>query len=334
MSCGDNNEGLTALFYKTQNVCLSEKVCDVNDIIQAPSDFNIIGKNFIFIEPKLDTMLSIYNIEYKNHTKILTKGQGPNEMIDIQSIEIGQNDNEVSVYDVLTKKMFLIDLSTKSIRKDSLFEQLKDSLDISCMSYHNSLSIYTLVNNDKHFCLVNDSIYISFGDMNFAPDINPKTLSNVILGYSKLSKQNQKIVWASMFGDIIEIFDYSDLRNIKLVKSIVLNIPDVDFMGSLLGSTNLGVMSLTYSDKFIYALYSGKTLNLLKQIVSGGETYKLKIGQNILIFDWNGNPIKRINVDKDVFSICYDNITDTLYCLGLDEQGDFAIFKMSNNNLE
>lgn len=70
-----------------------------------------------------------------------------------------------------------------------------------------------------------------------------------------------------------------------------------------------GFLSLSGNKRHVFALYSEDTMNKV--------SYKSK---NILVFDWDGNPIHRIELDEYVSLITVNNTT--LYTLSEDNEGN------------
>lgn len=69
---------------------------------------------------------------------------------------------------------------------------------------------------------------------------------------------------------------------------------------------------VTVTDEHVFALYSGKSGAL-----DGSTVPDVKSG--VRIFDWDGNPLALVNVDRELTSIAYDQRTKRLYALDLDE---------------
>lgn len=70
-----------------------------------------------------------------------------------------------------------------------------------------------------------------------------------------------------------------------------------------------GFISSTASDKYIYVLYSGKSLNV-KSLDELTEAY---LSKYVYVFDWKGNPVKKYELDQEVRSIAIDQNDATLY---------------------
>ena len=91
--------------------------------------------------------------------------------------------------------------------------------------------------------------------------------------------------------------------------------------GTLDFHTKMGVTSLAATDEYIYALYNER--NLKEAIKNRNNAF---FTNKILLFTWEGEPYKIVEVDKQIKSITYDKKNDVLLCLGLNENLDYAVY--------
>jgi hypothetical protein len=83
-------------------------------------------------------------------------------------------------------------------------------------------------------------------------------------------------------------------------------------------------MSVATSEDHIYILYSGKkpASNTRDDRVSAALT------NIIYVLDWNGNPLKRYQIDKYLRSIAIDGKTNTLYGSSYEENPSLISYKL------
>ena len=67
-------------------------------------------------------------------------------------------------------------------------------------------------------------------------------------------------------------------------------------------------------------MYSGKKINYL-------SPYDALQSNKIYVFDWEGNPIKRFELDKEVRSIAIDEKNNILYAGAIDKEGELSLIK-------
>jgi hypothetical protein len=127
-----------------------------------------------------------------------------------------------------------------------------------------------------------------------------------------------------MSGEAIEIYDYSDLKHIKLVKQFTGITPFISINNNIPAfsvKSKLGFMSLTCNDNYIYALYSD---NYFYDFTKKGEDALMC--NKILVYDWEGMPIKILQTDKNIRSISCNEKYNRVFCVGHDNNKDSKIF--------
>lgn len=315
------------LFERNEDVSLLSYNSEVIDSLMSPDSFISAGDYLIFSEPKLPYLLSSYNIKTHAFKRFLRKGQGVDEAINIQTLGKLSNDNSFYAHDVISQSIFLLSINdlSETIEKDSLTA----SYNVSSLAYDDNIAFYMIVGDSARFIVKNDNDFIPIGEMPKVDDILPQVLSQTLQGPSLISFKNKKIVWFSVYGDVMEIYNYSKPNNIYLEKSTVLNLPlfskeSERNSGVLSLDTKLSVSSITSDEKYIYALYNE---NLLKDAAE--KTDDIFYCNKILVFDWEGTPIKVLNVDKKIRSITFRNEDNQLYCLGLEESLNPTIYYLS-----
>ena len=80
--------------------------------------------------------------------------------------------------------------------------------------------------------------------------------------------------------------------------------------------------SITTNNNFIYVLYSGNSvMDLINQAIKQEAFYDSK---KILVFDWDGIPIKQLNVDHEIRCIRFDNKDQKLYGIELNDDSEYS----------
>ncbi|MCQ2975333.1 MAG: TolB-like 6-bladed beta-propeller domain-containing protein [Bacteroidales bacterium] len=324
VSCGSKKETFNDYFTNEKSINLTNEIEELIDIIQKPYSICYIDSNFIISNTDCDSLVTIYNMRNQQTKNLFHKGFGPNEILNEPYISNGKNSNELLVLDNLSGKLYNIDLENDySINQDTTFttrcEQIlyDDTLQFSCLSAKEYQYELTTPNELKYF-----------GDVRKIFNNDSIEVENVLGGFSTISQKNKKICLGWIIGDILEIFDYSNINDIKLSKSLILNFPKMEMEEMIFGNINIGINSITSNDDYIFALYSGNKLSIVEQMVDESEILLCK---NILVFDWEGNPIIKFSLDKKVKSIYYSKETNLLYCLGINEQGAYSIFTFDIN---
>jgi hypothetical protein len=116
VSCQESKTLLIDYFDTIQEYELKEIVkypCDSighSNIIFSHEDYIILS------EPKLDYLLSIYNMETQSFTRFLPKGKGPGELLDVQQIKLykDKNDSLFCVKSTFSKDVFVYTFNSDS----------------------------------------------------------------------------------------------------------------------------------------------------------------------------------------------------------------------------
>ena len=84
------------------------------------------------------------------------------------------------------------------------------------------------------------------------------------------------------------------------------------FMGKT-KETKKTFVGSAFTDDFIYLIYSGHK----PENRSESDRFKWQTGASIFVYDWNGNPVKKINLDRRINTIGVSNDNETIYSYDL-----------------
>lgn len=319
-SCSNDSKGFLGLFKIEEEINLETINEAYVDSVGRPEIIFSHNKNILIADPIMPKLLLNYNASDKTITRIFQKGLGRTELCSIHNIGHGRNNEEVFIYDLTAHSVYFLSPFTQCVEKDV---QIKPER-FCDVAYDNDLAFFLAIGEDKRFGLRYNNAISYFGDNISLDGLTPKVVSNILQGLCLLSSTNKKITWFSVYGDILEIYDYSNIDSIKLVKSHVSRLPLYDrYNGAMDIKSNFGIQSVTTDDNYIYAVYNGKTLQEMVQ--NKEEAFYTDM---ILVFDWNGNPIKVLKLNGLIRSITYDKIGNQIICIGLNDDSDNAIYSI------
>lgn len=313
------------LFAENQEVQLFEIKGYPMDSLQAPDMILGVGDYIILSEPKLNSLLSCYNYETAYFKRFLSKGQGANEVINVQTMGYCNNEKGFYVHDVMGQSVstFLLKDTFSILTKDAILPEER----ICSISYDDSLAFFTKAGTVKHFAVrTNLNKFIDFGNDIYLENKTPEAVTQILQGPSVVSPAKKRMAWFSVYGDVFEVYDFTDFENIRLIRSVVGTLPVFSTVGGMNSAalekeTKLGVSSVATNDQFLFALYNENTLE---------DAIKLKdevfYSNKILIFDWEGMPYKVLNLDKKIRSLSYWRNKNMIICLGLDTYLNPALY--------
>lgn len=136
-----------------------------------------------------------------------------------------------------------------------------------------------------------------------------------------LSPDERHAIAACLYTDQIEIIDLktktskliSGPENFKAEFKAYKNQGGEDVIQHT-EKSRLAFLNASVTDKYIYLLYSGK----------GNREHKSFYGEYIYVFDWNGNPVKKLTMSKSVLCIAVSQDDKVLYTF--DEASQYVLY--------
>jgi hypothetical protein len=321
ISCQENKRFLTDDFSYIENYSLIELTTYPVDSIGNPDFIFSYDDYIILAEPRLDYLISSYNTTTGVFKRFLKKGNGPNELLDIQQLNAYKNDTTFFIKSTFGKDIFLCVIS------DTLILNKIQIPDNSISLYFDGGWVISSQYGEKRFSLYYDESKspVEFGDSIVLDNCPQEIVSHVLMGLCTGNVNLKRFVWASFYGDIFEIYDYRG-NSVKLVSGIKRTLPIVSVERNqpvFSVDSKLGVVSITATDEHIYMLYNE---NLIKDYST--KKQNIMLSTKVLVYDWDGHPVKIINLDKPLRSISYNKKHNVIYCLGFDSNDGGKIFYM------
>ncbi len=297
-----------------------------NKYMLPPSTFSILDDRYlVLVNKKNHNIIHLYNIEKRELIKSFgNKGKGPGEYMGISDILYEKRNNRIFIYDATQKKFDIVNL-TDILRQKRFKPNMttKVSLDGGIPLRWEIINSDTLLATgglNKRLCFYNskfDTIktegYIP-GNFSDRKDIFKYLTSTDIVK----NDDEKKIAFGNRTNDILEIFRF----NGKIKKTI--HGPDINKPGWLASSSiPTGYFDLASSSKYIYCVYSGEKTNDKMDWIK-------TLGKNILIFNWEGKPIKKIELDHRIGDIVISEKNKTIYFIFYD--GDY--FRLGYHQLD
>jgi len=256
-------------------------------------------------------MIRIYDLDSHNCIRAFgIKGQGPGEFI--SCTQISYIDDTLMIYDGTLRRISYYSLKNVLSNKNPLPEKIKkispnaghatnlcwltkDTLVATGIFFKNQLCYYNKnLDTIKTASKLRNNVMTEFGKYRFTQT-------------SRIVKNQNKKKFAFVAvqeGDILELYDYAGtiittLHGPDLIKPAWIEKKNVfDRI-----SPYNGIASTPY---YIYAIYSG---------VIPGKDWLNAIGKNIHVFDWDGQPIKKIKSEYRICDMVYSEQRNTMYTI-------------------
>jgi len=294
------------------------------DVLMSSNRILLIDTILVVLENKRDKFLCLFDI---HSGKLIceggTKGRGPGELITPWTLFESNLDNSFIVFDATARRFnyFFIDsLIINPNFKPSI--RINLNIEYGMLSYPLFISDSILVSPG----IFSDGRLIFFDTQgNFikktgeipnkklhrnAPD---EIIQQAYQSVMSIDPNKEKIAILTRYSDRLELYNNEGIA-IKTVMGPIGFVPKF-IVGNAMGdailvqdqSTRFGYIEVVSDDKFIYALYSGKTRS--------ENPGKANFGKFIFKFDWNGNPISMYELDDLVLSITLDRKHNIIYGL-------------------
>ena len=323
----ENEEFFTEVYDTKGEIYISsEKTIDPNLI-------NILDDNIILGNSKAVPLIEIYDIKSREKTsEFLSKGNGPNEVLMAGNIQFVKSKDELLVADLFKGK--LLKYSLKDIRSNDnpkptivfklgdnsslLFDKLFQGMGNIVAESRDPRGRILLLDEDgaeKGYYLTypekekvdenlsdinNAKLYA--GSITISPSLDKIAMATYTAGMidiCKLEKDNIVPIWSynEFYPQGIEIMPMGETTAVAHTKK-----------------SRRGFASLSSSNKYIYALFSGKLF----------EDATNPYGEVIYVASWDGKETYKINVDKSINRLAVD-INDE-YIYGITSEMDIVRF--------
>lgn len=295
--------------------------------------------SFLIIECKTninDNSIHVFNkISGKYITSFGTIGSGPGELSDpVSRVTIDAKKRNIYICDLSKNKLVTFNLDKIINNKNNFYEEtelypeLKNNVAFFSITNNNFLAAYTAFENNSHRFVkgnLNDTISTYNQYIRLSEPEGYEHVEKSYFSYKSsiaVNPEGTKFVSATKSGLILETFDISG-NKIKpiAVKRFYEPVYEVSNRESkypfIIKNKNAveGTMGLRATNKYIY--------NLLN------ETSDPNIRNEIAVFDWEGNPVKKYVLDCNILSLSVDEKENKAYILSFNEEDlNFGYFDL------
>lgn len=261
-----------------------------------------------------------------------TKGLGPDEVLFLTTLNA--LNNNLYFWDINKKELVSVNPENYQRNYSVKIENDTSSLINAFKVFPLEEKLYAatgLVKNKRMALLNNEGkVITTFGD--YPKEDKNQVYTDVENGFayqSIIAYQPERHILAvgSREGESIAFYNLTNRRSPSLIKEYVCSYPSYKDSSTensqsvtFLPDNITGMVDMKSLDKYCICLFSGKTRK-------PGEAYEG--GRYILIFDWDGNPVKSIDLGRGYTNIAVNEADKELILLGNDPQTlDFNVYTM------
>lgn len=299
---------------------LLRQVSEFGDSLGSPSRLIVLDSTIIIIDNKPLTGFSsvqAYGASGIYLRSFGRQGQGPNEMLSPWQIFIDPaNKNNFWIFDLALYRLTEFSLNGKENNK---FITFKGGMPYSPILLKNGLI------ESPGFSLTKGrlAVYDTSGKMlKIIGEIPPGKKENVPVPVHQVAFQSvlkvkpdgSLLVLAVRYADMLEIYkpdgtlvkrvhgpvNKNPIYNVDLVNGSP--VMAIDTKNSIIGYTDIAL-----TNNYIYALFSGRTINEYHQ--------KAPYGNHVHVFNWKGEILKVYKTDSDLLTIAVSNDENRLYAV-------------------
>lgn len=304
--------------------CLSpESEIDLEEIgVFMPSSVLRYRNSLIIEKGQSDNVVDIYNFSTGEIIHCFRKGRGPGEVVMPSSLQAIAD--SLFLYDISRQRYYRLDLQHTISSGEEFTAEVNDFSRLDTTSFvrpfvmvrHNGGVFATgffpykcwFVGIDSDNKIVGGPGYLEYSAISEFPQESQATFH--ISSKFAISPDERRLICAHCYSaafSICELKEYSANETFRYVskREPLVFAPNSrsDPGISFAKNHSDGYIDVCADDEYIYLLYSGKPVS--------GDTPSY-VSTHLLLYDWNGNPLKRIELDKGVQSISLDS--GKLYC--------------------
>jgi hypothetical protein len=316
----DENITLFSKFPKEINISFKE-LCEYNKGI--PMSIHFVDSTLIIFNVSHEIESFFYNYSLKRDQLsegYLKKGRGPSEAIG--AFCSGISGNNLWAYDITLKKILMTD-KTKAIAKNNpSFNTFPLKIDLYNIALIDSTRFLVNGRVDSKYKIqemdFSGKIIAEFGEFKHIPENIPlDAVKDACHSFFFQKPSGSKVAMSYLHTDVLEIYEIKKPYRSKAVQGPLGF--DLDFKVGTQGKfsymektdeTKKAFIAGAVTDKYIYLVYSG---------LSHAEKADWSYGKFVYVYDWNGNPIKKLNLDRRITGITVSKDDKTMYSYDVDK---------------
>ncbi|TAJ08604.1 hypothetical protein DMA11_21305 [Marinilabiliaceae bacterium JC017] len=268
----------------------------------------------------------LYNLDLKTgdfSEGYLQRGKGPEEVLSVFSM--GHLANNFWTFDYVKQRLTTIKYNKNIMQPDSFsitMHKINGERLVNVSFLGEGQIVGQIQNNKFKSAIVDYKSDLNYKYVNkwFELPTNKEAYVQVANHQLRVKPSGDKIAYLYLLTDVLEIYD------IKKQSSFACQGPECfdiaykskpskgDFAPKyeILNEARSSFLSSCATDKYIYAVYSGELLLKSKNAKRG-------YGNCIFVYDWNGNPVRKLDLDRYIRSIAVSNDDSILYAYDVNE---------------
>jgi hypothetical protein len=274
--------------------------------------FNIahVDKYLILFSVLREHFFYVYNINGDSLGAFGIRGQGPNDLINIQWCGQYYGTN-MWINDVSNVRLCAVNITQSLVQKKCMFDAIVKNLNFSVNSFVWNDSLLISEQMRDNFYLIRTNIYTKRTSEEKLYNYSSQHLFSTYKSIWRMKPDGSKMAAAMQSINMINILDIKN--NDRL--SLIVNPPMTNLENIV--DRNTGLEKRTYyvdmdvTDNYIYTLFMNQAYD---------ESYMIEKEMEIHVFDWQGNPQYKYIIPQYITAFAIDESRNCIYGLSLDEK--------------
>ncbi|MFO8234486.1 MAG: BF3164 family lipoprotein [Bacteroidales bacterium] len=284
-------------------------------------DITVIDTFLVVSNVRLDTIIHIYSTRtHELLLKIGTKGMGPGEYLDASIFDKSRSyssseEKLLCLFDVSRRRVTEINISESVNKSKYIFKRNRlpkiESYIQELFFYNDSIILYK-GEDEGRFSIYNNkdstTTIISYNTPNLNITFNKLNESSIFHSAICINPVNNNIAASPAFIGRIDYFHPDGVYEFSTIFEELGKDNEMAFKSSNMTQTNakLYVVSMVSDGQFIYALNANMNYG-------HNRSNEIPPSNEILVFDWDGFPIKKIELDRSVSRFALDIRNNRIY---------------------
>ena len=320
----------------------SLRIDGFSENILNPAQIEIINDRLFLLDVQASTPFSVIDLQKQKYLNSFgKKGEGPGEIIGVMDFYVNYNETGINCWDAMLRHLYFCEKDSALLYNKTvginLFDDLKNKKSFNSffpnvLQVDKSLFLAIGCSGEKRFSLLNtkNNKVLQTGEypkQEMVTGIDSTIKAHAYHGKIRYNREKKRVVYISLYSEMIEIFNVNEF-GLELAFGNYTTIPKFKQENSPRGirirtekdkfGTNLGV---SISDDYIFILYQSKIIT--------DKNRRSAAANDVLVFNWNGEPIMHYKLDHEVTSISIKKDSKRLYALINNEEPEIIYYDLN-----
>lgn len=299
-------------------------------LLGTPRLFALTDSFLVIYDSKADPLFYFISLS-KHITSFGRKGQAPNEFLFPSSIYHFLEGDSICLFDANKRLVQSLSVTTNQEPQIHPLFSTKQQCHYCVMPLQGKQFVSAGIYDDARFYLLDKegNILHRYEEYPYRDEteknLNKRVLAQAYMGEFASNTKGDKFAFITGTARIISFFQIENSQ-IKLIKELNENYPDYPYQAQmtqyrgLSKNANSGYMSVTASDKHVFALFSGRSYKEYDK-----NAY---MGNEVFVFDWNGTLLKTFKLDIFVSQIRVNYNENLLYAITRESDPEIITFTL------